>query len=86
MRLGRALARGVLVESARRPRPTKIDQRNPRHAESGGATDAVTQASIRDLYDPDRSRVPRQGGQIASWARFEADWSRAAQPLRARTR
>jgi Fe-S-cluster-containing dehydrogenase component len=64
--------RGILVES-HEGRPTKIEG-NPRHSESGGATDAVTQASIRCLYDPARSRSVRKGGQIADWAEFQRDW------------
>ena len=63
-------ATGVLVES-HMGRPTKIEG-NPRHPASLGATDAITQASILGLYDPDRSQVTTRAGQISSWLSFVA--------------
>jgi Fe-S-cluster-containing dehydrogenase component len=65
-------ARGLLVET-HEGRPTKIEG-NPGHPESLGATDAITQASILGLYDPDRSRAPRQRGQPAAEGAFESEW------------
>ncbi len=63
-------AKGVLVES-HEGRPTKIEG-NPDHPASLGATDAATQASILELYDPDRSQTVKQLGEIRSWGAFVA--------------
>ena len=66
---------GVLVES-HMGRPTKIEG-NPDHPASLGATDAFMQASILGLYDPDRSQVVRNLGEISTWSAFIA----ALQPI-----
>ena len=59
---------GVLVES-HMGRPTKIEG-NPDHPASLGSTDAFMQASILGLYDPDRSQVVRNLGEISTWSAF----------------
>jgi MoCo/4Fe-4S cofactor protein with predicted Tat translocation signal len=59
---------GVLAES-HMGRPTKIEG-NPDHPASLGATDALAQASILSLYDPDRSKVIVSGGRISTWDAF----------------
>jgi molybdopterin-containing oxidoreductase family iron-sulfur binding subunit len=58
-------ARGVLALS-REGRPIKIEG-NPTHPASLGATDVFMQASILDLYDPDRSRTVMHAGRTATW-------------------
>jgi len=54
-------------------RPIKIEG-NPRHPQSLGATDAWTQASILELYDPDRSGsvLQRTGAEAMeqTWPKF----------------
>lgn len=54
-------------------RPIKIEG-NPHHPQSLGATSALAQAAILELYDPDRSRhlIRRAGGQEIqpTWAEF----------------
>ena len=44
-----------LIIESHEGRPTKIEG-NSSYKLSGGSTDVYTQASILDLYDPDRSR------------------------------
>jgi MoCo/4Fe-4S cofactor protein with predicted Tat translocation signal len=60
--------RGVLVES-HMGRPTKVEG-NPDHPASLGATDAITQASVLGLYDPDRSHAINNAGRISTWNGF----------------
>lgn len=63
-------ALGLLAQSTD-GRPTKIEG-NPDHPASLGATDAIAQASILDLYDPDRSQQLRNGSDSATWDQFLA--------------
>lgn len=61
-------AQGLLVKS-NDGRPTKIEG-NPNHPSSLGATGGFAQASILDLYDPDRSKYVRQGKDNKTWDDF----------------
>ncbi|MBX2999600.1 MAG: TAT-variant-translocated molybdopterin oxidoreductase [Caldilineaceae bacterium] len=73
-------ATGVLVQSHLN-RPTKIEG-NPDHPASLGAADALAQASILTLYDPDRAREVTQNGVPSRWEEFLAE----LQPYLARQR
>jgi MoCo/4Fe-4S cofactor protein with predicted Tat translocation signal len=64
------IATGLLAES-HMGRPTKVEG-NPDHPASLGATDPFCQASVLGLYDPDRSQVIRQLGDVQTWANFAA--------------
>src|SRR5207245_2494218 len=56
----------VLVES-HLYRPTKIEG-NAQHPASLGGTDVFAQASILDMYDPDRSQNVMYMGDISTWS------------------
>ncbi len=51
-------------------RPTKIEG-NPQHPGSMGATDIFSQASILNLYDPDRSTTVNYEGEPKTWSDFQ---------------
>jgi MoCo/4Fe-4S cofactor protein with predicted Tat translocation signal len=59
---------GLLVES-HEGRPTKIEG-NPGHPSSLGATNVYAQASVLNLYDPDRAQTVTNYGEIRTWAQF----------------
>ena len=51
-------------------RPTKVEG-NPDHPASQGATGTFEQASILQMYDPDRSKEVLEGGKASTWSKFE---------------
>ncbi len=75
-------AEGVLIET-HEGRPTKVEG-NPFHPINQGKSSLWSQASILDLYDPDRLMMPmlvRSGGDAAgtveaTWDDFGAWWSK----------
>jgi len=58
-------------------RPIKVDG-NPDHPMSKGKSDALTQATLLDLYDPDRSPKVLYRGQPSGWADFQEAFANAA--------
>ncbi len=72
-------ARGLLVESHLN-RPTKIEG-NPDHPASLGATSIFEQASVLNLYDPDRSETVLHEGRQSTWGEFEIAFTTEWQSL-----
>ncbi len=77
--LGQAI--GLLAES-HMGRPTKVEG-HPEHPASLGGSDAMTQASVLDLYDPDRSQAVTHLGRIRGWDTFVSEFSASVAALKA---
>src|ERR1700710_2682018 len=58
-------------------RPIKIEG-NPEHPMSKGKSDAFTQGTLLDLYDPDRSHEVRYKGQAGEFGEFQKQLLKAA--------
>jgi len=69
-------AYGLVIES-HEGRPTKVEG-NELHPASLGASSARVQASILDLYDPDRSQTVLERGERSTWADFVSAWAERA--------
>ena len=69
----------ALLVQSHEGRPTKVEG-NPQHPVSQGTTDIFAQASVLQLYDPDRSRYVRTAGEAgperADWGSFVAEANR----------
>jgi molybdopterin-containing oxidoreductase family iron-sulfur binding subunit len=65
------VGRGLLVTSVD-GRPIKVDG-HPEHPSMLGGSDSITQATVLELYDPERSLVLRRKGVPSSIAAFR-DW------------
>jgi molybdopterin-containing oxidoreductase family iron-sulfur binding subunit len=61
-------ANGVLAEN-HLGRPTKLEG-NTEHPASLGGTNALVQAALLNLYDPDRAQVVTHAKQINTWQNF----------------
>ncbi|MEI9981632.1 MAG: TAT-variant-translocated molybdopterin oxidoreductase [Edaphobacter sp.] len=61
-------------------RPIKVDG-NPEHPVSKGKSDGFTQATLLDLYDPDRSQHVLHRGQTSAWGDFQQEFIAAAKKL-----
>ena len=61
-------AKGVLIETTM-GRPIKIEG-NPKHPVSLGSTDIFMQASLLELYDPDRAKSVTNQGSAKTWQDF----------------
>jgi MoCo/4Fe-4S cofactor protein with predicted Tat translocation signal len=69
---------GLLIES-HEGRPTKVEG-NPEHPASLGAAGVYQQASLLQLYDPQRARRVREGTKWSTWDAF----ARRVAPVRLR--
>lgn len=70
-----------LIVTSQDGRPSKIEG-NPDHPMSLGSTNAWAQASVLNLYDPDRSRNPLNQGKPSTWENASEEISGALSTLK----
>jgi molybdopterin-containing oxidoreductase family iron-sulfur binding subunit len=58
-----------LLAKSNEGRPTKVEG-NPQHPASLGGSDPFAQASVLELYDPDRSQTIQNLGEVRPWGAF----------------
>jgi MoCo/4Fe-4S cofactor protein with predicted Tat translocation signal len=58
-------------------RPIKVDG-NPDHPMSKGKSDTFTQATLLDMYDPDRSQHVIYRGENSTWEKFQQEFAAGA--------
>jgi molybdopterin-containing oxidoreductase family iron-sulfur binding subunit len=75
------LASGLIVTS-HEGRPTKVEG-NPEHPETLGASSVHDQALIQGLYDNDRLKALRRGGNAIAWRAFISEIKARAEKLEA---
>ena len=75
------VAMGLLAKSYE-GRPVKIEG-HPDHPGSRGATDVRAQASLLDMYDPDRSQRVKFRGVASTWQQFQTQLRSAVDTNRA---
>ncbi|HKV26260.1 MAG TPA: TAT-variant-translocated molybdopterin oxidoreductase [Candidatus Acidoferrum sp.] len=59
-----------LIVTSHEGRPTHVSG-NPDHPSSLGGTDVISQASVLNLYDPDRAQTVTNMGDIKTWEQFQ---------------
>ena len=64
-------------------RPVKVDG-NPEHPYNQGGSDPITQGTLLDLYDPDRSQRVVHRGEPTNWPVFLGEFPRGCWRTRSR--
>ena len=65
-----------LIAESHQGRPTKIEG-NPSYIKAGGSTDIYSQASILDIYDPDRAKGSYTREKVTQGSKSATRWKKA---------